>query len=293
MHTEVYKLLIGGYNPMFELVQLEQLLAIDKYQTISKASKKLLISQPALSRSMQRLEYELQVPLFTRQKNKITFNENGKLALEYARRILDTSIEMKERLQVFDRSHRTISIGSCAPAPMWKLAPEVSRLFIDIAIHSEIKPLEELVDGLNDNIYQIIITTEEINLPDIITHKYCHEQLYVSLPPSHPLTDYKILSLSDLNGESMLILSNIGLWYNICKSKMPDSMFLVQEEVTALDELRRTSALPSFATNLTSAGHNHDNRILIPLSDPEVNITFYINYKKSYEKQFRIIIDSI
>lgn len=278
---------------MFELIQLEQLLAIDKYETLSKASEKLLISQPALSRSMQRLEYELQVSLFTRQKNKITFNENGKLALEYAKKIIDTSLEMKERLQAFDRSQHTISIGSCAPAPMWKLVPEVSRFFSDITIHSEIKSLEELLNGLNENIYQIIITTGEINLPGIITQEYCHEQLYVSLPPAHPLAEHKTLSLSVLNGQSVLIFSNIGLWYDLCKSKMPDSMFLVQEELTALDELRRSSALPSFATNLTSRRHNNENRILIPLTDPEVNITFYVNYKTSYEKQFRSIIDSI
>lgn len=275
---------------MFELIQLEQLLAIEKYETISKASEKLLISQPALSRSMQRLEDELQVSLFTRQKNKITFNENGKLALEFAKRIIDISVEMKEHLIAFDKSQRTISIGSCAPAPMWKLVPQVSRLFSDIATHSEINSLDELVDGLNKNIYQIIITNVEINLPDIITHKYCQEKLYVSLPPAHPLANHETLSLSDLNGQSVLILSNIGFWYDLCKSKMPDSMFLVQEEIAALNELRRTSALPSFATNLTSTEYNHENRILIPLIDPEVNITFYINYKTSYEKQFNSII---
>ena len=278
---------------MFELVQLEQLLAIDKYETLSKASEKLLISQPALSRSMQRLEEELQVSLFTRKKNKITFNENGKLALEYARRIVDNSLEMKERLQAFDKSQHTISIGSCAPAPMWKLAPKVSRLLNDITINSEINSLEKLVDGLNNNRYQIIITTGKINLPDIITKKYCNEQLYVSLPPAHPLAEYKTLSLSDLNGQSILILSKIGFWYDVCKSRMPDSLFLVQEKITALDELRRTSALPSFATNLTSEGHNHDNRILVPLTDPEVNVTFYIHYNISYKQQFQGIINDI
>lgn len=278
---------------MFELVQLEQLLAIDKYETLSKASEKLLISQPALSRSMQRLEEELQVSLFTRKKNKITFNENGKLALEYARRIVDNSLEMKERLQAFDKSQHTISIGSCAPAPMWKLAPKVSRLLNDITINSEINSLEKLVDGLNNNRYQIIITTGKINLPDIITKKYCNEQLYVSLPPAHPLAEYKTLSLSDLNGQSILILSKIGFWYDVCKSRMPDSLFLVQEKLTALDELRRTSALPSFATNLTSEGHNHDNRILVPLTDPEVNVTFYIHYNISYKQQFQGIINDI
>ena len=277
---------------MFEFVQLEQLLAIDKYGTLSKASENLLISQPALSRSIQRLEEELQVCLFTRQKNKITFNENGKLALEYAKRIVSSSIEMKEHLQALDKSQHTISIGSCAPAPIWKLTPHVSSLLNNITINSEIKPFEQLIDGLNNNKYQIIITTGKIDIPDIITQEYCTENLYVSLPPAHPLAEYKTLSLSDLNGQSVLFLSKIGFWYDICKSKMPDSLFLVQEEISALNELRRTSALPSFATNLTVEGNNHDNRVLVPLTDPEVNVTFYIHYKTSYKKQFQSIIHS-
>lgn len=275
---------------MFEFIQLEQLLAIDKYKTLSKAAEELLISQPALSRSMQRLEEELQVTLFTRQKNKITFNENGKLALEYARKIVNSSLEMKEHLQAFDKSNHTISIGSCAPAPIWNLTPEVSRLFPDMKIQSDMKSLDELVDVLINNKYQIIITTDEMNLPDIISRKYCEEHLYISLPPAHPLAGHKSLTLNDLNGQSILILSKIGFWYDICKAKMPDSLFLVQEELSALDELRKSSALPSFATDLTNKSSSHDNRILIPLTDPEVNVTFYINYNKSYKKQFESII---
>ena len=41
---------------MIELNQLEQLIYIAENKTISKAAKELLISQPALSRSMQKLE---------------------------------------------------------------------------------------------------------------------------------------------------------------------------------------------------------------------------------------------
>ena len=71
---------------MFELYQLEQLLAVAKCGTLSNAAEQLHISQPALSRSMQRLENEIQVPLFIRRKNKIELNENGKLAVEYAKK---------------------------------------------------------------------------------------------------------------------------------------------------------------------------------------------------------------
>ena len=56
---------------MFELYQLEQLVAVAECGTLSNAAEQLHISQPALSRSMQRLEAELQVTLFIRKKIKL------------------------------------------------------------------------------------------------------------------------------------------------------------------------------------------------------------------------------
>ena len=44
---------------MIELEQLKQLIAFAKHGTLSKAAEKLYISQPALSRLIQKLEQEL------------------------------------------------------------------------------------------------------------------------------------------------------------------------------------------------------------------------------------------
>ena len=97
---------------MVEIYQLEQLLAFAACGTLSGAAERLHLSQPALSRSMQRLEAELQVPLFDRQKNRIEFNENGRMAAECARQVVQACQDMVRRVQAFDRSRRTILLGS-------------------------------------------------------------------------------------------------------------------------------------------------------------------------------------
>ncbi len=274
---------------MFELNQLEQLLAIEKYKTLSNAAEHLNISQPALSRSIQRLEEELDVTLFDRQKNKLTFNEDGLQALEYARRITELSKEMKDSLLAAAKARRTISIGSIAPAPMWNLTPDISKLHSEMSIQSELSTGEKLEKGLQNGTYQIIITNDPSADKDTICMEYCEEDLYVALPPAHPLAVRSELSLSDLNGQSILQYTKVGFWLDICKSKMPDSLFLMQDETAVLDELRRSSALPSFATNLTGGTPANEHRILIPLTDDEVNVIFYIKYKKANKALFKDI----
>lgn len=88
---------------MFELYQLEQLLFVADCGTLSGAAEQHHLSPSALSRSMQKLESEIGVPLFIRHKNKIELNENGKLAVEYAKKIIELSNNMVSGIRSFDR----------------------------------------------------------------------------------------------------------------------------------------------------------------------------------------------
>ena len=90
---------------MIEFNQLEHLVSIAKNKTISEAAEELLISQPGLTRSMQRLEDDLGLSLFNRKKNKIELNENGKLAVEFAQNLLDGREEMIKELTRLSQNH--------------------------------------------------------------------------------------------------------------------------------------------------------------------------------------------
>ena len=79
---------------MIEIYLLEQLAAFRQYGTLSEAAKHLHISQPALSRSMQKLEEVLDVKLFERSKNRIGLSAAGLLAADLAGRILQSEDEM-------------------------------------------------------------------------------------------------------------------------------------------------------------------------------------------------------
>ena len=179
---------------MFELHQLEQLITVAECGTLSAAAEKLHLSQPALSRSMQKLEAELQVPLFTRHKNKIELNENAEMAVDYARKILWQSQDMIDHLRAFDLSRRTIRVGSCAPMPLWEILPALSSLYPAMTISSEMKEEEKLLQGVLDGTYQFIFLPFEVKEDGIRCRRYMEEHLFFSLPPAHALSGSKKLT---------------------------------------------------------------------------------------------------
>lgn len=277
---------------MFELAQLEQLLAFAKHETLSGAAEELLISQPALSRSMQRLENEIGAPLFDRKKNKIFLNDNGRMAVEFAEKIMFDVHNMPEMIREYDRSKRTVYIGSCAPAPMWELTHQLTGLFPELTISTELKGSEDILRGFDDGTYNIAITAEPVKDKDILCCEYMTEHLMLSLPPAHPLAMYKEVSFSQIDGETMLLFSDIGFWHDVCAGKMPETEFIVQSERAAFKSLVKMSALPSFTSNIV-IDDNEANRIVVPITDKEANPTFYISIKKKEKARFEKLIEEL
>ncbi|MEG0365331.1 MAG: LysR family transcriptional regulator [Coprobacillus sp.] len=279
---------------MFELTQLLYFITIVEQGTVSKAAEVLLISQPALTRSLKKLEESLEVELYDRKKNKITLNENGKLAYQYAKDILNMSDTMKKELISFDKISSTISIGSMAPAPIWALTYLCENKYPEIHIDKNMESSDQiLIEDLKDNKYNIIVLNHPYNKEDYQSIELFTEELYLSLPPAHPLALFKEVSFEDLNGESILLLSHIGFWNEICLKYIPDSHLLIQHDETVFNEIKNASALPYFRTNITLSRNHDDNRIDIPISDDVAKAKYFAVFHKNKKKLFQFLKEDI
>lgn len=259
-----------------ELFDLEQLAAFADCGTLSAAAEKLHLSQPTLTKTMKRLEDEFQVPLFIRSKNKLELNENGILAAEKARKILADSKEMVQLIRSIDRERHTISIGACAPVPAITLSQRASFLYKDMTITSELRSNDTLIDGLNSEKYLLIILPFKPDENNYITKECGHEKLYFILPKNHHFAKRESISLNEMDGENMLLFSEIGFWHDIVATHMPHSRFLVQTERYDFDELTRSSILPFFGTDATLHFSDISNdRIAVPVNDEDASVTYY------------------
>ena len=278
---------------MPELYDLEKLVTFKNEGTLVAASEKLLISQPALSRSMRKLEDEFGVKLFTRSKNRMELNENGLLAAELAEKLLDEAGSLVSRVRQLDRSCRTICVGSCAPEPLWELVPALGSAYPGMTISSELAESDALTDGIRDGTYSLAVLTGTPELPGVEYLPFGSEKLCFLLPMNHPLAGAKKLRLADLNGETMLLRPNLGFWSKTLES-LPDTHFLVQEEDYAFGELLRASSLPAFTTDRVQHRYGAtEGRVTIPIADPGTGVDYFVAYRTSDRQRLAAAIKVI
>ena len=122
-----------------ELLQLRYFLTVARTLNISHAAKHHMIPQPAMSKTISRLERELGTPLFHRYKNRLSLTDEGKafyLSVSTSLNGIDSAVQqinqadapLHGELKILVRQHRG-TIVDCIMA-FKKQHPQVSfRIF--------------------------------------------------------------------------------------------------------------------------------------------------------------------
>ena len=276
-----------------ELKQLQQLITISKCGTLLKASEELLISQPALSRSMQKLEDELQVELFDHYKNKLVLNDTGKLLVSYASKLLEDADNMIHETQNFYNRISKLAVGACSPAPAWDIIPMIEKIYHQSAT-CEVICNAELIDNLKNKHCDLVITRAEEKDPEILCVPYLTETLMISVGKDDPLSKKESLTYSDLNNITMLMYENNGFWANHHAAHLPNTKFICQKDRSTFLQLKRASSLPCFTTNLSLKREGPDeNRVIIPLEEEDAQVDFYLCLLKKERNKYKDLIEEV
>ena len=279
---------------MIEIYELRQFAAFAGCGTLSEAANILHLSQPALSRNMKKLEEELGVALFTRRKNRLELNENGKYAQELIQKFLEEADSLPVKMREFDRKNRTLTIGVCAPAPIWILTPFIYNQFPHMTIQTEMADEKALLEGLENHTYHLAVLQRPPENPGLFVRECGRESLMFALPKGHRFARRKSLTFEEMNGENMLLMSDIGFWNLVRTEKMPDSRFLTQDDRFNFSELIRASSLPAFTSDLAEKYFDTImDRTLIPISDSEATVTYYLACRKEEKKEFHGLFSSL
>ena len=267
---------------LIEIYLLEQLRSLAKNGTLSAASAELHLTQPTLTRSMQKLEQQIGVPLFDRENKKIRLNENGLLAADYAERILSLEEEMSSRIRMLEKSRHTLTFGSVSPGPIKELVPMFSDIFPGMAIQAEMQDEKILMDGIREGAYRVIALHHPVDEPGLFCRKTFSERIYYSfLPVEHPVSTEGVY-FRDINGRDILMPADVGFWKDVVAREMPDSTVIVQDGNELVNIVAEHSNLPAFSSDI-AIRHNliRPSRVSIPILDDTAKVDYYCLYRSS------------
>ena len=108
---------------MIERIHLEILRAVEEHGSLTAASKKLHLTQSALSHSMRKLEEQLSVEVWLREGRSLRPTQAGEYLLAMANRLVPQLEHAEQRLRQFAEGERgTLRIGmECHPCYQWLL----------------------------------------------------------------------------------------------------------------------------------------------------------------------------
>ena len=265
-----------------EISLLEQLESVAHYGTLSAASEAMHLTQPTLSRSMQKLEREIGAPLFERRKNKIYLNENGQIAREYANRILALEDEMIKVIDLQEKSRNTVSFGSVAPAPLREIAPYLSDFVNGKKTSYEVKEDEELLDGLRTDHFQLISLNYPVEDESLYCIKIMSERVYYCFIPDEKMEKPEGVYFKDLAGSDVLMFNGTGFWKERIRPQFPESNMILVNDNEKLNLIAQHSDLAIFSSDV-AIRHNikHPRRAAIPVLDEAAYTEYFCICKTS------------
>jgi DNA-binding transcriptional LysR family regulator len=187
-----------------ELRHLKYFLAVGEDQHYGRASRRLGVAQPALSRQIQDLEKEIGFKLFDRLPRGVKLSAAGELFMEDARRILREVGEATARAARVARGQSgTLRVGFAENASWHGVAPDSFRRFreqqpdVDLQLQpaSSLEQLDAIRSGGLDAGFVNFMPKADPDLDQLIVGR---QHVELAAPKIHPVTRLKNLRLRDL-----------------------------------------------------------------------------------------------
>ncbi|MFD0696948.1 LysR family transcriptional regulator [Paenibacillus sp. GCM10027628] len=268
-----------------ELLQLQYFRTVARLEHMTKAAQELRIAQPALSKTIARLEENLGVPLFDRQGRQIRLNTFGKAFLEKTETAL-TALE-EGRRQVSDLAGMKNGSISLATSTLNRLS-EPLGLFLaqypEVNFKISQASMDEIANLIENGSVDFGFTALPIQRQGISEQTVLNEEVLLALPPGHRLANRLSVSLNEVADDPF-----IGYKEGYLFQKMNDEFCkkagFTPKVVCEVDE-------PGAIANLVRAGLgiafigscNSDDTSLVslPINNPVCRRTFQLAWNDKH-----------
>lgn len=193
-----------------QVQELQWFAALVEDPNVTRTAARLHISQPALSRSLRRLEASVGVPLFDRVGRSLAPNEHGHALAEHVRRALtefETGISAVRRAA--DPEAGETRLAFLHTLGVW-LVPELISAYRAQHPGARFRLSQAgsttLVDGLLEGRHDLVLTGMEVSDERLVWRALFRERLRLAVPPAHPLATRRRVRLAEVAKDPFIVV---------------------------------------------------------------------------------------
>ena len=268
--------------------QLQYFIEVVKTNNISKAAKKLFVSQPAISSAIKELEKEFKVNLFIRYNNQLTLTDEGHFLYEKAQELIKHYEKFKDDMSVYVKNYEVLKIG-VPPMLGTFLLPPIIEQFSKIHPYVEIQIIElgsvankEAILNRDITLGLTVNRREEAESDVLNVHKVVDTTLLFTVNKDHPLAKKQILDFEDIDQTPLVLMKEDSLQSELVKSAferagIKPNIKIRTNQLYTIRELLTRNNLGAFTFNQIL--EKEDNLIGVPLKDP-INLQIVLSWRK-------------
>ena len=263
-----------------DLRELEYFVVICEEKNFTAAAERLYISQPAISKTLSKLEEELDLRLINRNQKPVSITAEGEVLLKLARNIItqfQSTQNIMEEYKKLKRGSFTIAVPPMTGAyffpPLFagfkKKYPALDMRIIDGGSLASLEMVKK------EEIHTGLIIFPPKDMAGVSSIPVTQQELVVCLPADHPLAGSACLSLQQLENEPVVLYNEGFALRSIIlnayaeagmtpKIEISTNQFLTIKALVAKGA--GISFLPAIAVNDTDA------IVTVPL-EPQLHVT--------------------
>lgn len=185
---------------------------VAKHLNMSEVAQNLYISQPAISQAIHEIENELQVKLFDRIGKRLYLTNEGKIFLQYTRRVLNIYEEaIKSMREINNLEKGRLDIGASTTIGIYIL-PDIigkfKKLYSGIDISIYIENTHNICELILENKIDIAFVEGPVYSDEFIVEKFCDDELVFICSKEHPWCEKSFVSFKDIEKESFIMREN-------------------------------------------------------------------------------------
>jgi DNA-binding transcriptional LysR family regulator len=195
------------------LNQLKIFYLAAKKRNLSVAAAELFITQPAVTKGLQRLQEYYDMKFVNHIGKKLVLTDAGEVLYEIAEKIFELESKAEESIRDFQERKRgrirILSSESFGDYYLPRIIIPFSKAYPLVRITMNILPTEQVIENtatLNNDLGFISYPVEHKKL---LVKEVLEDQLVIITPPDHPLGRYPTLEPSNLE-DQLLIMHETG-----------------------------------------------------------------------------------